>query len=72
MRVSNNQHDMVRNNANVKGFKTIANYVRSKVLEGDLHYERKIDEIYKRVVGNGELKKSNRAKQKDLLEFVGE
>lgn len=49
IRVSKSQYERIRNNAEAKGYKTIAAYMREQALSKDLVYERKFDEIYQNV-----------------------
>ena len=50
VRLSRNQIERVKANANSKGYESIAQYARSKMLEHDSANERKLDEIHKEVV----------------------
>jgi len=56
VRLSKSQIERVRDNADAKGYKSIAQYARSKMLEHDSANERKLDEIYKEIVGKNERK----------------
>ena len=50
IRLSKSQIERVKANADSKGYESIAQYARSKMLEQDSVNERKLDEIYKEVV----------------------
>ncbi len=69
VRVTNTQHEIVKNNAQINGYKTLANYVRTKALESDRNYERKIDEIYNKIVGTEPMKK-RKWKYVPLTDFI--
>ena len=58
VRVTKNQHERIKNNAEAKGFKSVSAYVRSLTLEHDLSFERKFNELYTKVIA-GELKGKN-------------
>jgi len=62
IKMTKTQHERVRNNAEAKGYKTISSYIRSIALEHDLSFQKKIDELYYRLINaedNGEKLKSN-------------
>ena len=46
VRVSQDQFDRIKNNASAKGYKTTAHYVRDLMLEKNLVFERKFEEMY--------------------------
>lgn len=50
IRVTKNQHERISNNAKAKGFVTISAYLRDLALNSDSNIERKIDEIYRRIL----------------------
>lgn len=66
IRVTKDQHQRFRENANAKGFKTISAYVRTAVLENDLILQEKITKIYNKIVDEG---KDDSIKNKKLIEF---
>jgi hypothetical protein len=50
VRLNNNQKERLRNNASAKGFETVSAYVRDLILNRNLVYERKIDEMYEKIM----------------------
>jgi len=60
VRMTKMQYERVRNNANSKGYKTISRYVRDAVLNKDMAFEKKFNEMFKIVssLEKGEEKKS--------------
>ena len=52
VRVTEDQHERIKNNAFAKGFKTVAGYVRALTLEKDMIFEQKFNEIYDRLIRN--------------------
>lgn len=62
VRVTKNQHERVKNNAEAKGYKTISSYIRSMALEQGLSFEKKFEEIYNELITSkeekGKLKKN--------------
>ena len=57
IRVSQDQFDRIKNNASAKGYRTVSHYARDLMLEKNLYFERKFDEMYEEV-----LKISNKIK----------
>ncbi|MCK4859098.1 MAG: hypothetical protein KAS87_00900 [Candidatus Omnitrophica bacterium] len=68
VRLTKNQHERIRVNAQAKGYKTISQYVRSAMLEYDLVFEKKFDEMYQKLVSTEESIKKN--KERPLMEFI--
>lgn len=50
VRLNPDQKERLKNNASAKGFETISAYVRDLILNKNLVYERKLDEIYERIM----------------------
>jgi len=50
IRVTKNQHERIPNNARAKGYVSIYSYLRDLGLNHDSNIERKIDEIYKKII----------------------
>lgn len=50
VRVSHDQLERIRNNASAKGYRTISHYARDLMLEKNLFFERKFDELYEAVM----------------------
>jgi len=50
VRVSHDQLERIRNNASAKGYRTISHYARDLMLEKNLFFERKFDEMYQEVL----------------------
>ena len=69
VRLTRNQHDRVRNNAEAKGYKTLSSYIRALVLEHDLGFENKLNEIYIKLVDKGNEKENSKNVQK-LTKFL--
>ena len=46
-RVTPNQHERIRNNAEAKGHKTVSGYLRELALKKDMFFEQKILEMHK-------------------------
>lgn len=59
VRMTKMQYERVKNNANSKGFKTISRYVRDAVLNNDLAFEKKFNEIF-RIVSSLEKSEEKR------------
>ena len=66
VRLTKNQHERIRNNAEAKGYKTISSYIRTIALEYDLSFEKKFDEMYQKLVAEN----NGKNKGKDLMELV--
>ena len=69
VKLTKNQHDRLKNNAEAKGYKTISSYIRAVTLEHDLSFEEKFDELYNTLV-NGNQEKKKREKNTELKEFI--
>jgi len=52
VRITKNQHERIKINAEAKGFKTISGYIRSLALEKDIVFEKRFDELYEKIVNN--------------------
>ena len=50
IRVSHDQLERIRNNASAKGYRTVSHYARTLLLEKNLYFERKFDELYEEVM----------------------
>ena len=50
VRLTKNQHERVKSDAESKGYKTVSSYIRAIALEHDLSLQRKLDEMYKRIM----------------------
>ena len=46
VRLTKDQDDRIKNDAKLKGFEHISDYVRSSLIDKDSKFEIKIDEIY--------------------------
>ena len=66
VRLTKNQHERVKNNAESKGYKTISSYIRSLALEHDLGFVKKFDEIYTKLID----KNSDKAGSKDEIKLT--
>ena len=69
VKLTKNQHERLKNNAEAKGYKTISSYIRAVTLEHDLSFEEKFDELYNTLV-NGNQEKKKREKNTELKEFI--
>jgi hypothetical protein len=52
LRVTPSQYERIRNNAQAKGFTTIASYLRDLALNKDLLFEQRFMEIYQIIKRN--------------------
>ena len=50
VRLSKSQKDKVMLDAQVRGYKTVAHYIRNLILETQIPIERKINEIYEKII----------------------
>jgi len=66
-RVTKNQHERIKINAQAKGFKSVSDYLRTLALEKDLIFEKKFNELYDKVI-NGKIDK--KYNNKSLIEFT--
>ena len=70
-RVTKNQHERIKINAQAKGFKTISNYIRALALEKDMVFDQKFDELYDKIINNSESDKgNNKNNNKLLMDFI--
>jgi len=69
VRLTNNQKERLRLDAEAKGYKTISDYVRSHMLEHESVFLKKFEEMYDKVVGNQEQTR-NKQKEKSLLLYI--
>lgn len=53
IRVTRDQHERIMSNAKAKGYVSISSYLRDLGLNHDSNMEKKVDEIYRRVVVDG-------------------
>ncbi|MBL7055037.1 hypothetical protein ISS05_04735 [Candidatus Woesearchaeota archaeon] len=64
VRLTRNQHERIRMNAEAKGYKTLSDYIRTLALEHDLDFKEKVDKIYCKVVdenlNTGEIKNNTK------------
>ena len=51
--VNKDQLERIRNNASIKGYKTVSAYLRDLALNRDIRFETMLIEIHKEVVNNG-------------------
>jgi hypothetical protein len=49
-RVTKSQHERIRNNAQAKGHKTMASYLRDTTLNKDMVFEQRFNEMYDIIV----------------------
>jgi len=52
VKVTTNQHERIKVNAQAKGFKTISDYIRSLALDKDMAFDHKFNELYDKIVNN--------------------
>jgi len=52
VRLTKNQHERVRTNAEAKGYKTISSYIRALALEQNMNFEDKFNEIYNKLIND--------------------
>lgn len=57
VRLTKTQYERVKANAIARGHKTISSYIRSLALGHDAIYEHKLEEIYQKIIINGEAAK---------------
>lgn len=69
VRLTKNQHERLRNNAEAKGYKTLSSYIRAVTLEYDLSLEKKFDDIFDRLI-NESLEKKKKEKNAELKNFI--
>ncbi|HIH39128.1 TPA: hypothetical protein HA219_00160 [Candidatus Woesearchaeota archaeon] len=50
VRVNQDQLERIKNNASAKGYRTISHYARDLMLEKNLFFERKFEEMYQEVL----------------------
>lgn len=55
VRVTKSQYDRILDNAETKGYKTISDYIRNRILGFDLFTEAKIHRIFEVVVQNKDV-----------------
>ena len=53
VRMTKNQKERIRNYAESKGYKTVSSFIRNILLEKDLAFERKFNEMYEMLKGKG-------------------
>lgn len=66
VRLTKNQHERIKTNAQAKGYKTISQYVRSIMLEYDSSFEKKFDEMYQKIISE----EGKKERQKPLTSFT--
>ena len=66
VRLTKDQDDRIKNDAKLKGFEHISDYVRSSLIDKDSKFERKIDEIYEKIV-HEELGSKSKIKVNSLV-----
>ena len=49
VRVNQDQFERIKNNVSAKGKKTVSEYARDLMLEKNLYFERKFDEMYEEI-----------------------
>ncbi|MEK6974338.1 MAG: hypothetical protein AABW41_03845 [Nanoarchaeota archaeon] len=49
IKVTKNQFELIKNNAESDGFKTLSSYIRKKILDDNKIYERLINEIFSKL-----------------------
>ncbi|MFC1723613.1 hypothetical protein ACFL0V_05725 [Nanoarchaeota archaeon] len=49
-RVTQNQYERIQNNAQAKGHKTMASYLRDLALNKDMVFEKRFTEMYKIII----------------------
>ena len=52
MRLTGNQHERIKVNAQAKGYKTISDYIRSLALDKDVAFDQKFNKLYDKIVNN--------------------
>lgn len=67
VRLTKNQKERIRVNAEAKGYKTISSYIRALALENDLGFEKKFNEIYRKIVPTESIQE---VKEKPLTHFI--
>jgi len=50
VRITQNQFERIRLNAQAKGYVTISEYIRSLALEKDLNFQSKFNELYYKIM----------------------
>ncbi len=51
--VNKDQRERIKNNASIKGYKTVSAYLRDLALNRDIRFETMLIEIHREVVKNG-------------------
>ena len=67
IRLTRTQHERIKHNAQLKGFASLAAYLRYVALQHDLELERKVSEIHRHFLGGKEP--NRKSKQKTITEF---
>lgn len=67
VRLTKNQHERIKVNAQAKGYKTVSQYVRSIMLEYDAVFEKKFDEMYQKMIP---IENTEKNKERSLMEFI--
>ncbi|MBI5390272.1 hypothetical protein HZB02_02185 [Candidatus Woesearchaeota archaeon] len=68
VRVTNAQHERVRNNAEAMGYLNVSDYLRSIALERTLVFQEQFSEVYEKIVGTRPLVARKR-QERPLHEF---
>ena len=69
VRMTKDQHARIKNNAEMKGFSSLASYIRYVALEQDFVVRQKIFEIHKFLLGDTETDKKKKFK-KNMLKIM--
>lgn len=70
-RVTQSQYERIQNNAQAKGHKTTASYLRDIALNKDIVFEKRFDEMYQTIVGNKPRTHKNVYKQNTISDAYG-
>ena len=68
-RVTKNQFERIKINAQAKGFKTISEYLRSLALERDLIFDKKFEELYNKIINSTEQPKRNNSTNRFITDY---
>jgi len=66
-RVTRNQFERIKVNAQAKGYKTISDYLRSLALDKDIIFDKKFNELYDKIINNKETDNENNNKNNKYL-----
>lgn len=70
VRVTRDQYGRIKNNAEAKGYTTVAQFMRYLALDKDMLFERKFNELYNQLMRTNNNKKGKKKKYLIQEEFL--